>query len=101
MRARVLLTSLCIVWFFLLSWQPLLFPQETPGKAKPNPIEGEWIELIWERDGVPQSTLPDLRPARLGEMGWPTHMYGKYLIKQSKWDRTEKIGFRYIDTPTS
>ncbi len=70
MRRRVLLASLCLAWCFLFSWRSSVCPQETPEKTKPkpNPIEGEWIEICRDRAGHFMSMLPELRPA-IGQMG--------------------------------
>lgn len=99
MNPRVLLTTLCIVWLFLLSWQSLLCPQEKPGKAKPNPIEGEWTEVIREMAGVPQSMLPDLQPAMPGRMGLSSPYRWKISNKTIEMGQDMEYGFpkyRYI-----
>jgi hypothetical protein len=70
MKRRLLLTSLCLAYFGLLSWQLSLYPQEKSEKSKPkvNSIEGEWVLLIWDMGGGPQSMLPDLRQHIPGHM---------------------------------
>lgn len=80
MKRCVFLTSMCMVWFFLLSWQSLLYPQGESGKTQPKPkaIEGFWTEISYEKEGEIITMLPDPIP-RLN-----APITGYYLWKISK-----------------
>lgn len=91
MNRRILLTGLCIASVFLLSWRSLLCTQETSGKAKPNSIVGEWIEVSIEKGGI-QHILPDYLDVRLGMERYrfgSVEMHKSYVWKISK-DRIEE-----------
>jgi hypothetical protein len=66
------LASLCFVCLFLLSCQSSFGPQEEQGKDQPNPIEGDWTEVIRDRGdgGGVWSTLP--------EPLFPYNTFGRY-----------------------
>jgi hypothetical protein len=79
MKRNALLTRLCIALFFLLFSCSLLCTKGLLGKAKPDSIEGEWIEVSVEKAGF-QLILPDYADNRVGSM----EMHRPYAWRISK-----------------